>query len=193
MLDSRNRIFAITCPFQYNRDNLPLLIARWRAEPLGAAEALLMEHRALALNPNMTLFSRKAAVDLVTEHRLWRVLRTFEDLLAATPWTLYDVRRIRHRLKNDETRPGPVWRSVTPLATGTHRAMCAELQREAARHADVVTDRFGITGAVLIEPAKPYPALEHRLVVAPHGAIDKRRKTFFERWNEVRDELGLAA
>jgi hypothetical protein len=154
----RYRRFAITCPFQYNRDNLPLLISRWRAEPVGAADALLLEHRALALNPNMTLFSRKAAIDLVTEHRLLRVLHTFEDLLAAMPWTLYDVRRIRHRLKKDEMRPGPVWRSVTPLATGTHRAMCVELQREAGRRADVVTDRFGITGAVLIEPAKPYLA-----------------------------------
>jgi hypothetical protein len=181
------------CPFQYNRANLPDLIARWRAEPVGAAEALLMERRALGLNPNMSLFSRKPAIDLVNEHELTDVLRIFEDLVETTPSTLYDVRRIRHGQHKDPALPGPVWRSVTPLATGTHRAMYAELRREVGRHAGIATDRFGITGAVLIEPTKRYPALEHRLVIAPEGAIDKRRDRFFERWDAIRHQLRLAA
>ncbi|WUI03954.1 hypothetical protein OHR68_19865 [Spirillospora sp. NBC_00431] len=127
-----SRSCCVYCPFQASKAGIKEMVARWRAEPLAAAQALLLEHRALALNPNMTLFKASAAVDVAETYGLVRVLAGFRELLENAGWALHDVRRIHHARRHDPTRRGPVWRSVATVATGTQRRMRTELDRLAA-------------------------------------------------------------
>lgn len=193
------RSCCVYCPYQKNRAGLPGLVARWRAEPVAAAQALMIEHRALALNPNMTLFSRKAAVDLAAEYDMQEVLALYRELHAGTPWTLHEVRRIHHAVKNDPARRGTVWRSVTALATGTRRQMVAELHRRAAaEHAQVSVDPYDIARALVLDPARThgkqaFPAIERMFAIAPYGADDKERPQFAAAWERLSTQLGLAA
>lgn len=184
-----SRSCCVYCPFQANKAGIKEMVARWRAEPLAAAQALLLEHRALALNPNMTLFKASAAVDVAESYGLEHVLAGFRDLQQNTGWALHDVRRIHHARRDDPTRRGPVWRSVTTVATGTRRKMRTELDRlAAATGAQATLDRYGIARATLIEPATDrYPAPERRLVLAPRGATEKSRPSFANAWNKLLD------
>lgn len=181
------RSCCVYCPFQNSKGGRAEMVARWRAEPQAAARALLLEHQALALNPNMTLFSVGAAVDVAAAHGLDAVLAAFGDLQQEVNWALYDVRRIHHARRGDPTRRGAVWRSVTTLATGTRAQMNAELSRLAsASRTEVAVDRFDITRATVIEPTGArYPEPEQRFVVAPDTVVDKQRPKFSERWHQL--------
>jgi hypothetical protein len=174
------------CPFQAGKTGIADMLARWQAEPAAAAAALLLESRAMALNPLMSLFASKAAISIVREHRLRAVLDAYIDLQHTTAWSLYDVRRIHHARRDDPDRKGPVWRSVTQLETGSRLAMRRALARAAAGlRSDVVTDSYGIDRAVVIEPAPTYPSPTRMLAIGPAGALDKQRPAFTQKWEAL--------
>lgn len=188
------RSCCLYCPFQAGKAGLPDMLRRWRAEPQAAAAALLLEHRALALNGNMTLFSSNAAVTIAAEHGLRTVLDAFTDLQHDTDWVLYDVRRVHHGKRADPAAKGPVWRSVAQVDHGRRPAMRRALARCAATHrAEVTVDDYGIARAVLMKPTGVFPSPSRMLAVGPAGAIDKQRDAFEKWWTRLNDSPSPAA
>lgn len=160
---------------------------RWRRFPQSAADALYIEHVALALNPNTPLFGRRSAHALVTEDGNTAALDALAEQLAAQPWAVYEVRRIFFARKGDPQRKGTSWRSVRKLATGTPEQMHAELARRATGAGIDVVEEAGSPRAWLARRGAGFPTWEHMLVLAPATAADKERPTFADRWAELVD------
>ncbi|GAB3977447.1 hypothetical protein GCM10029978_067180 [Actinoallomurus acanthiterrae] len=181
-----SRSCCVYCPFQNNKASVPELVTRWRVEPQAAAAALVIEHRALALNPRTPLFSSGTAAELAVANHLDEAISLFHDRLASTAWAVYDVRRVYHARKGDPARKGPAWRSVVQCTRGTRKRVHVDLARLAARMgARTVTDRHGITRAELIPLTQRYPAPERMLVAGPSGVVDKERPGFAAAWNAL--------
>jgi hypothetical protein len=172
------------CCFGYNKRNLPDLVTRWRAEPEVAAQALYLEHTALALNERMKLFGAVSAHDVAREYRLTEAMGIYRARLEAAPWAAYDVRRVLFAGKADPTAKGPVWRSVRRMSTGTRVQMVAELaQRAAEAGAQVAFDPDGIARAVIMpRESGRYPTIERTWALAPVGVQEKQRSTFETHW-----------
>ncbi|MEU9891103.1 hypothetical protein [Sphaerisporangium sp. NPDC051011] len=193
------RSCCVYCPFALSDPEY--LADRWRKEPEGAALALLMERRSIALNHRATLFSRGSALRFAIDHQLHHVLALTEELLHGGPWALYDVRRIYHPATDKQTRrhiatkKGTAWRSVKTLAEGTRDQMAGELHRLARTHrAEPRTDEFAITRAQIRAPdVGRYPTTEQFLSVGPAGVHDKQRKSFAGVWTRLVDQTSLFA
>lgn len=172
------------CCFGFNKRNLPDLVARWRAEPQVAAQALYLEHTALALNERMKLFGAVSAHQVARDYRLVEALEIYRARLDAATWATYDVRRMLFAGKDDPESKGPVWRSVRRVSTGTRAGMVTELaQRAAASGARVEFDSNGIARAVVMpRESGRYPTTERTWALAPVGVQDKQRKTFETQW-----------
>ncbi|HEV2347045.1 MAG TPA: hypothetical protein VGS97_23285 [Actinocrinis sp.] len=180
------------CPYAATTRSLPALVARWRAEPHLAAQALSLEYTAVALNDRMPLFGRLSAFDLVQRHGLTDALMLHERQLSAAEWAVYDVRRIAFPRRDRPGQKGTVWRSVRRACVGSRSRMTAELQRRAAQAgAAVSVADNGARRAVLIaRRPDQYPAVERTLALAPAGATEKQRTHFEHHWRALtaRDE-----
>jgi hypothetical protein len=174
------------CPFAATRHGLPDLISRWRAEPSAAADALMLEHTALALNSRSALFGTRTARQIAETHQLTGALALYRQRLARTRWALYEVRRIIHPKNGDPAVKGHAWRAVRTLDTGTLTAMRAALsQRARAARLPVTTDAHGNPRVDLITRRASYPAIEHAWTLAPEGVADKQRPSFDQHWDQL--------
>lgn len=175
------------CPYAATARGLPALVARWRAEPHLAAQALSLEYSALALNDRMPLFGRLSAFDLARQYGLADALALHEQHLTAAEWSVYDVRRIVFPRRDHPGEKGMVWRSVRRARVGSRSRMTAELQRRAAEvGASVDVADNGARRAVLIARCpNQYPAVERTLALAPAGATEKQRKHFERHWRAL--------
>lgn len=175
------------CPYAATARGLPALVARWRAEPHLAAQALGLEYSALALNDRMPLFGRLSAFDLIHQYGLTDALALHERRLAAAEWAVYDVRRIAFPRRDRPGEKGTVWRSVRRACVGSRSRMTAELQRRAAQAgAAVSVADNGARRAVLIaRRPDQYPAVERTLALAPAGAKEKQRTHFERHWRAL--------
>jgi len=172
------------CPFA--RDNH---LGRYVSEPAAAAQAMMIEHRSVALNPRSTLFAGKSVQQLVAGAGLADAVAAFDAELAATEWAVYEVRRVIPARASDPTKKAPAWRSVRVLATGCRDEMGAVL----AGHGDVVVDEYGIGRVVLRARGDVLPAVDHEIVVAPAGIAAKERTGFAKAYANGLAALDLAA
>ncbi|MGH3373355.1 MAG: hypothetical protein ACRDP6_01310 [Actinoallomurus sp.] len=165
------------------------LVARWRADPSAAAQALIVEDRALAFNGNSTLFRDMTARSIAGSHGMTEALAAAEAVLEETKLALYDVRRIRFS-PTTPGRKGPVWRSVRTLTTGSRAAMRAELHDRAdSEGVPVSVDEHHIPRTWIDRPDPAFlPAVERQLTIGPTGVQDKERGKFARRWAELTGE-----
>lgn len=174
------------CCFGFNKQNLPDLVARWRAEPQVAAHTLWLEHTALAFNERMRLYGKTSAHQLAREHELTDALALYRARLEASRFAVYEVRRVLHAGKDGPHVKGPVWRSVKRMSTGTRSAMTVELaERAAEAGARVEFDTDGIARAPVLARQQSYPTTERLFALAPVGAADKELKAFDKHWARV--------
>jgi hypothetical protein len=98
--------------------------ARFIAEPDAGVLALVMEFAATAPNPTRGLLKRQRELTLLrSSPGTGVVLASFEHLLAALPWAVYDVRRTLSPRADSKTNHA---RSVRILDVGHPAAMRAE-------------------------------------------------------------------
>lgn len=161
------------CPFA--RDNH---LDRYRADPVAGADALLLEHRSLMLNPAMSLFSNKILRELVERDGNEKSLALYRRRLAEGDAALYRVRRVYRAHKSGPMKKGQAWRQVHRLATGDLDDMNSRL------HAlGIVSREAGIDRVYRRRPGRVYPATEEMYVVGPATIADKGRKTFDALWD----------
>jgi hypothetical protein len=116
------------CPFNSLTESD---IERHRAHPAELADALLVEHIALAINPRSTLYPKSSLYEIAVGHDLSAGLKLFDAHVDSCEHSFYRVRRIYYPKKGDVTKKGTTDRAVERLATGTR----AEMQREFTRQA----------------------------------------------------------
>ena len=178
------------CPFAACAGGRAEHLARWVEEPERGVEALLIEHTSLALNPHMSLYGSRRAVDLARGEGLDEVVGRFESAVANSEHALYRVRRVwsakRDRRSGlvDESRKGVGWRSVEVIATGTLDDMVARIGAEAGGIAAEVDDKFHRVWRRRASPDR-WPTAEEVLVVAPSGVAEKKRPGFEALWAQT--------
>ncbi|MFF5085443.1 hypothetical protein ACFY36_51100 [Actinoplanes sp. NPDC000266] len=183
LLDATGRRFERSCcahcPFQAAVANRDRWAVRWQQHPNAAILALRLEYTAMALNPRMRLFGAHSARELGNLHGLGPLIARADERLATLPWALYDVRRTY-------TGPAAAMRSVRLLAQGSRNSMCAEL----ARLGPVTVDEHGIRRVWRHRPRPGYPRVEHLLVAAPAGVLNKQRRSFEPQWTALTAPAG---
>lgn len=170
------------CPFQALREDT---VARMRRFPGQVAEALLLEHQSLCLNPRGALYRDRTLLSVVAENHLTEALRYFRERLEAAKYALYRVRRIYKG-------PGKADRAVQKLKTGSRAEMSVCFERMASG-LEVRAEHDIRYGYVRKREPDRYPAVEEFFVVAPATVESKTRYGFdwFEaKWREALGETG---
>lgn len=169
---------CVYCPFNALK---PDAIARLRQLPAHVAEALLLEHQSLALNPRGSLYRDRTLYSLAVEHKLDEALRVFQQRLAEAEYALYRVRRIYQA-------PGAAHRAVEKLQAGSYDEMVAQFNLLSG-HVEARSD-FGIRYSYVRERVNGcYPTVEEFFVVAPAVVESKTRYGFA--WFEARWRAAL--
>ncbi|MFL5335964.1 MAG: hypothetical protein ACJ8H8_23000 [Geminicoccaceae bacterium] len=161
------------CPFTNGN---PETLARFRKFPGRAADALLIEHVCLALNPKGSLYrDGKTLRSVIESDKNAAALAAFNERLRACEWAVYHVKRIYRR-------KGNAGRSVAKIATGDYAAMLTRLALEGSHRGgpgvEVVQGCYRVT----LRTPEPdvYPALDEFLVLAPATAADKTSRAGFD-------------
>lgn len=85
---------CVYCPFALtSRAGRERSLARYDSRPRAAIEALMLEHRALCLNPRSGLIAGDRLIDLIAEHKP-SIAEAFRAELKQTPHAVYEVRRL---------------------------------------------------------------------------------------------------
>ena len=85
---------CVFCPFSCNKQSADDLAARQADFPEEVADAMMLEHLSISLNPGGVLYSNKALRDFVAERNNNAAIEAFQRKLASVPWTIYRVRRL---------------------------------------------------------------------------------------------------
>lgn len=168
---------CVFCPFAMtSKEGFERALRRYEANPESALETLMLERRAVCLNPRSGLIAGKRFADAIRWH-LPEIHIAFQARLHRTPHSLYEVRRLWKPQNDNPEKLGNVWRDLRVVTTGT-RAECESLVRD---HECVdLTD--GIARAYVLRRGEGLPAREQLVVAAPAGALDKARPSFPKEW-----------
>lgn len=174
------------CDFCMFAGGKPEVIRRFREEPASGAKAIIIERTARAINPRITLYSRRSVEDLLRADGNEEAIGRADEELRRGEWTLMRVRRIRYTKIL-------VHRRTETLARGTRADMNTWLEREAARRRVPLTSEGGHSRLYLLRPpeAAAYPHAEEMIVVAPGTVADKSRANFARRWHELVEQGNL--
>lgn len=168
------------CSFCMFANGKPEVIARFREEPEAAAAAIVLERTAMALNPRMTLYSRRSVEELVEADGNTKALEIANEALSSVEWKLMRVQRLR-------TNKGVAHRRTEELARGSQSEMSLRLAEIAARMKLPLSFEGRQWRLYLLRPQEgnAYPIAEEMLVIVPATVESKSRKNFMRRWNEI--------
>lgn len=179
---------CVYCPFAWTSAAGRIAAAeRFEAHPGEAAQAMLLEYVAVALNPTQTLtdlgplwtLTGPAATEAFTQH------------LESCEHAVYEVRRVFRAAADDPTKAANSARSVRALATGTRPDMISELARRARQHERTVEIDGPLQRVVLSARPEVYPGTEHLLVLAPAVVADKQLPHFEQWWDNAQHAAQL--
>jgi hypothetical protein len=168
------------CSFCMFANGKPEVIARFREEPEAAAAAVVLERTARALNPRMTLYSRRSVEELIEADGNTQALEIADEFLNSAEWKLIRVQRLR-------TNKGVAHRRTEELARGSRSEMSLRLEEMASRLKLPFSFEGGHRRLYLLRPQDggAYPLAEEMLVIVPATVESKSRKNFMRRWNEI--------
>jgi hypothetical protein len=185
---------CVQCPFNALKDDA---LRRHYQHPEQVADAMLLEHVSLALNPRGTLYRNQSLIEitLASGNRLATV--SYEQKRDGTPWAIYRVRRIYHAAKAKDGSPlenkkGTAIRAVERLIEEVDKTEAlAHLQMLISPTDEVVVLR-DIRYVYRQRCATQYPTREEFLVAAPAVVESKARyglEWFEDQWNRRQQEL----
>lgn len=173
---------CVYCPFNSEASKqTDRGMARLAAHPEETAEALMLEHMSLAMNPRGLLYAKLALRQIAPAY----ARGIYEGRLDAVEWRLYRVRRVY-------SRKGKADRCVEVQHRGTRARMTERL----AQLPGVRETRLGIEYVYVERRGEVYPAFEEFYVAAPGYVADKARYglAWFEaKWQTLRQGELLAA
>jgi hypothetical protein len=180
---------CVYCPFALtSKAGRVRTLRRYDTRPESAIETLMLERRALCLNPRGGLIAGDRLADLIAMHRP-AIDAAFKERLDEEPHCVYEVRRLWRPRGDDPLKVANANRDLRVLSSGS-RSQC----EARVRRLGPVDRHDGIERRYLLRRGKTLPAREHFLVAGPEGAVDKAMPNFESWWNEIAQErLALAA
>ncbi len=174
---------CVYCPFALtSRAGRERSLTRYDTRPRAAIEALMLEHRALCLNPRSGLIAGDRLIDLIAEHRP-AIAEAFRAELTRTPHAVYEVRRLWRPRADDPLKVANANRDLRVVMEAS-RAEC-----EAYVRASGDTDRSdGIARIYRLRRAQQLPTRESFVVASPAGAVEKALPSFPAWWSELDHE-----
>ena len=170
---------CVQCPFNSLTDDA---LARHREHPEQVADAMLLEHVSLSLNPRGTLYRDQGLIEDRPERAAtslpWRI--SGQKLEQQSPWTVYRVRRL-YRAGKDEhgnlspAKKGNAIRAVERLAPDTDRVTAIENLRSLAEPENEIVEFRNIRYVYRERCGASYPTREEFLVAAPAVVEGKAR------------------
>ncbi len=186
------------CPYGCNKQNLPLLLERFRPHPEQTADALMLEYVSLALNPRSMLYCTKSLYDVVEAGGISEALMVFRARFEAAKWAVYRVRRIFNAKQGGDSATalkGTVQRAVEKLAILSTRGSAERRVRVLGRSLDAEFETVrDITYAHTVRKGESYPTREEFYVAAPAVVDTKARygiPAFDSQWSPEQAELPL--
>jgi hypothetical protein len=174
---------CVYCPFAHNKRNLVQLQVRQAAHPIETANALMLEHMSLALNPRGTLYRSESLLTMTAGAGNTAAIEEFESKKRNGKWAIYRVRRI-YTAKGE--KKGTVHRAVENLEMFlTEREALVCLHDKAACFRWEETTVGAIHYAHVERKGHTYPTREEYFVVAPARVETKSRygiSTFNTLW-----------
>lgn len=178
---------CVYCPFTSLKDDA---IERHKEHPDQVADALMLEHLSLSLNPRGQLYRDHTLVAITDSSGNQIATDAFRGKLDTAPWAIYRVRRIYRAGKDSdgtsrEDRKGNVIRAVERISPPTERQAAIEKLRNLPGQMDTV-ERHGITYVYRQRCAETFPTKEEFLVAMPAVVESKARyglEWFEEQWD----------
>jgi hypothetical protein len=180
---------CVACPFNACT---PEAIERHKAHPAQLAEALLMEHVSMSLNPRGSLYPKTSLTQITMSSGNHEAMNRFARKLDDSPWALYRVRRIYKAGKDKEgntqySKKGQAIRAVEKLATFSGATAAREALSQKALVLGVDEETKGlITYVYLARRGETFPAREEFYVATPAFVETKARygvPWFDEQWD----------
>jgi hypothetical protein len=179
---------CVYCPFNALQADA---IERHKNHPDQVAEALLLEHVSLSLNPRGRLYRDRSLIAITSASGNHDALRLYEGSLGELEWAVYRVRRIYQAGKDklgkvSIEKKGSALRSVERLTEPMPRERACSALRGFATGADEVIEEEGIAYLYRERCADTFPTREEFLVALPAVVVSKARyglDWFEERWN----------
>jgi hypothetical protein len=189
-----NKSACVYCPF--NKLDTEAL-ARHHAHPTQVADALMLEHLSLSMNPRGTLYPGKSLVQITTASANQAAMEQYRSALDRTEWTVYRVRRLYYAAKDKlgQSHPekkGTAIRAVEQLMEAVSRTEALAQLRKLGAPAGEVTEKRGITYIYWLRCGTTYPTREEFLVAAPAVVEPKARygmEWFEEQWDSRQGNL----
>ena len=175
---------CVYCPFTPLRG---AALERHREHPDAVADAMLLEHLSLALNPRATLYGDRSLIQITREDGNARAAQRYESRLATLPWAIYRVRRIY-------SAAGKADRAVERQAVYASQVAATDAVRDRAFNGGAeLTELRGILyGFTERRSESVFPCREEYIVAAPAVVEDKARHglAHFEvKWHSVQMRL----
>jgi hypothetical protein len=171
---------CVYCPFALtSQEGRWRTLRRYDTRPESAIETLMLERRALCLNPRGGLIAGERFADLIAMHRP-EIDAAFRDRLDKTPHSVYEVRRLWRPRADNPLKVANANRDLRVLSTAS-RSECEARVRDLGP----VDGHDGIERVYRLQRGKTLPAREHFLVAGPAGAADKAMPSFPSWWNEI--------
>jgi hypothetical protein len=185
---------CVYCPFNALKADA---IERHKDHAEQVADALMLEHVSLSLNPRGRLYRDQPLISITSSSGNQRALDAYERTLGEVPWAVYRVRRLYYPGKNKEGRifpekKGNVIRAVERITEAARKARALEHFHELRLAADELVEQRGIVYAYRQRCGATFPTREEFLVAAPAVVETKARYglDWFERqWDEPQGSL----
>jgi hypothetical protein len=187
------------CPFAHNKQNLVQLETRHMQHPQQTAEALMLEHMSMVLNPRGTLYRDESLLSMTTRAGNIAALHNFEAMQQECPWTIYRVRRIYAAKSSGHpsaaAKKGTVQRAVEKqgVFSTAVEALDALRQQSIDRGWELISIN-GIQYAYVEYRKECYPTREEYYVAAPARVEDKTRygiDAFNAQWSPRQSDLAF--
>lgn len=168
---------CVQCPFNALSDEA---LARHREHPEQVADAMLLEHVSLSLNPRGTLYRDQGLIEITEAGGNQLASARFRAKLDLQPWTLYRVRRLYRAGKDKEGRcssskKGAAIRAVERLAPDMNQADAIKCLRNLAQPGNEIEERRNIRYLYRERCGTSFPTREEFLVAAPAVVEAKAR------------------
>lgn len=174
---------CVYCPFALgSKDGRERTLLRYDTRIEALMQTLILERRAICLNPRQGLIAGDRLIALITARRRQQALAFWLELYR-TPHAVYEVRRLWRAKRKNPLRVANTNRDLRVLATGSRQACVWHV-----RSLGAVDRADGIERVYLLRAGETLPRREHFIVAGPAGAIEKSLPSFPHWWAEAEHE-----
>jgi hypothetical protein len=174
---------CVYCPFAMtSKAGRRRIVERYDTRPQAALEALLLEWRAITLNPRGGLIAGDRLIDLLAKQRP-KLVDQFKAHLDTIEHSVYEVRRLWRPRKDDPLKVRAANRDLRILYTGA-RQDCEQF----VRCLGAVDNHDGIERVYRLRRGDALPTREAFVVAGPSGAVEKAMPGFEGWWIAIENE-----